>query len=451
MQKVFVIDDDPTGTQAVAGVPVRSDWSVAGLREEFLDPSPACFLLANTRAVSESEATRINAEIGRNLVEAAQGRAFKIVSRSDSTLRGHFPGEVHALAGSVGLSEAPILLCPYFEAGGRVTIDDIHYLQEGSTRTPVGETEFARDSTFGYKSSNLKEWVLEKANNAYSVFAISLDEIREGRAEVRLASLPSKSVCILNCETPEDLKKLVIAVHNAEAQGKRFVPRTASSFAAAYAGVSGAKFTPNLSIDLSPNPSSSEERATGEEGRKRSASREMEHKQTGTLIVVGSYVARSGRQLQVLLDSGTVQGVELPVEVLLNDDSECLRTDFAETISLYLARGVDVCLYTSRRRVDAGDLNVGEKITRALVDIVSNVETRPRALIAKGGITSNDLAVHALGMKRGRVLGQLAPGIPVWRLGDETKWPGLVYVVFPGNVGAESTLREIVSIFRVAS
>jgi uncharacterized protein YgbK (DUF1537 family) len=423
VQKVFVIDDDPTGTQAIAGVPVRSDWSVEGLEEEFLDPSPACFLLANTRAVSASEAVHINTEIGRNLIEAARGRAFKVVSRSDSTLRGHFPGEIQALAQAIGLSKTPILLCPYFEAGGRVTINDIHYLQEGSTRTPVGETEFARDTTFGYRSSNLKEWIREKAHNQYLIHAISLGDIREGRATEILVSLPSNSVCVLNCETLKDLEKLVAAVKIAESQGKQFIPRCASNFAAAYAGVSGAIYTPG------PNNGGN----------------------AGTLIVVGSYVARSGRQLQVLLDSGTVQGVELPIEALLNDDSECLRTDFAETISLYLARGVDVCLYTSRRRIEAGDLNVGEKITRALVDIVSNVEIRPRALIAKGGITSNDLAVHALGMKRGWVLGQAAPGVPVWRLGDETKWPGLAYVVFPGNVGAESMLKEIVSLFRIAS
>jgi uncharacterized protein YgbK (DUF1537 family) len=421
MRKVFVIDDDPTGTQAVSDVPVRADWSVEGLRQEFADPSPACFLLANTRAAIESEAVRINTQIGQSLVTAAQGRAFAVVSRSDSTLRGHFPAEVQALAASVGLAQAPILLCPYLEAGGRITVGDVHYLQEGEKRTPVGETEFARDSTFGYRSSDLKAWVNEKAGaGTYSVHSLSLDEIRAGRAAEKLAALPAGSVCVLNCETPEDLVALVQGVHRAEQAGARFVFRTAANFAAAYAGVTG-KICPPATDSGASN---------------------------GALVVVGSYVDKSSRQLQVLLDSGRVQPVELPVEALLTDDSACTRTDFAETISLYLARGVDVCLYTSRRRVEAGNLTVGEKITRALVEIVQNVEARPRAVIAKGGITSNELAVRALGMKRGWVLGQLLPGVPVWRLDDSPKWPGLHYVVFPGNVGTEDSLERAVALLR---
>ena len=52
-------------------------------------------------------------------------------------------------------------------------------------------------------------------------------------------------------------------------------------------------------------------------------------------------------------------------------------------------------------------------------------------------------------MKRARVLGQLLPGVPVWELGDETKFPGLPYIVFPGNVGGPTALVEAVE--RLAS
>jgi uncharacterized protein YgbK (DUF1537 family) len=42
------------------------------------------------------------------------------------------------------------------------------------------------------------------------------------------------------------------------------------------------------------------------------------------------------------------------------------------------------------------------------------------------------------------VPGQIAPGVPVWRLGDESRFPGLIYVVFPGNVGTDDTLASVV-------
>ena len=72
------------------------------------------------------------------------------------------------------------------------------------------------------------------------------------------------------------------------------------------------------------------------------------------------------------------------------------------------------------------------------------LEVRPRYLIAKGGITSSDLATKGLGVKRARVLGQILPGVPVWELGPETKFPGLPYVVFPGNVGGPEALQDAV-------
>ena len=42
------------------------------------------------------------------------------------------------------------------------------------------------------------------------------------------------------------------------------------------------------------------------------------------------------------------------------------------------------------------------------------------------------------------VLGQAAPGIPVWSIEEEGKFPGMSYVVFPGNVGGEDELAKLV-------
>ncbi len=87
-------------------------------------------------------------------------------------------------------------------------------------------------------------------------------------------------------------------------------------------------------------------------------------------------------------------------------------------------------------------LEIGRQVSTALIEIVAGLTARPGYLIAKGGITSHDLAMHALGGRRIEVLGQLLPGVPLWRLGQESRRPGLLYVVFPGNVGGPAAMRE---------
>ncbi len=95
--------------------------------------------------------------------------------------------------------------------------------------------------------------------------------------------------------------------------------------------------------------------------------------------------------------------------------------------------------------VDAeSSLAIGRRVSDGLVAIVRAISVRPRYLLAKGGITSSDIATQGLGVKRALVLGQLLPGVPVWQLGPETRYPGLGYIVFPGNVGGPQALAEVV-------
>jgi len=91
-----------------------------------------------------------------------------------------------------------------------------------------------------------------------------------------------------------------------------------------------------------------------------------------------------------------------------------------------------------------------DRFDLALIEIVQQLAAtaHPGYLIAKGGITSHDLAAHGLGARRVDVLGQLLPGVPLWRMGPETRLPGLPYVVFPGNVGGPGALREAFEVLR---
>jgi uncharacterized protein YgbK (DUF1537 family) len=191
-QTVVALDDDPTGVQTVHGVPVLADWSAEALTQELARREPLFFVLTNSRSLAETDARALNREIGERLQRAAlaEKRGLAIISRSDSTLRGHFPGETDALAEALGGVDG-VLICPAFFEGGRVTVDDTHFLLENDRAIPVAETEFARDTTFGYAARTLPEWVAEKTGGrvqAGEVASISLEDVRGGGAR-RVAEL----------------------------------------------------------------------------------------------------------------------------------------------------------------------------------------------------------------------------------------------------------------------
>ena len=161
--KIFVLDDDPTGPQTVSGVALLTEWSKQSLRSEFHASEEATFILTNSRSVPEAEAVRINREVGQNLLEvsAELEMSITVISRSDSTLRGHFPSEVEALAEALhpqGEYDA-LIFAPFFQEGGRYTIGDVQYARDGDNLIPVAETPFAKDTAFGYESSNLCDWM----------------------------------------------------------------------------------------------------------------------------------------------------------------------------------------------------------------------------------------------------------------------------------------------------
>src|SRR5688572_18846062 len=240
--KVVVLDDDPTGTQTVHDVPVLTEWPVESLRRELCGDGHCFFILTNSRSLPPDQARALNVGIARNLLAAAAGKSFVVVSRSDSTLRGHFPLETDALSEVLGPFDG-VLLVPFFETGGRHTINDVHYLAEGEWLTPVAQTQFARDVTFGYRNSNLRAWVEEKSDGrirAENVASISIEQIRRGGPKQvfqNLTGLHHGGPCVVNVASGGDLLVFVLGLLQAQAAGKRFLFRTAASFAAARAGI----------------------------------------------------------------------------------------------------------------------------------------------------------------------------------------------------------------------
>jgi uncharacterized protein YgbK (DUF1537 family) len=167
------------------------------------------------------------------------------------------------------------------------------------------------------------------------------------------------------------------------------------------------------------------------------------------LVVVGSYVGKTTRQLERLLDAGGCEALELEVNRLA-EGPEAAKAEAQRVSGLADAALRDnrtAVVYTSRavRQAEGGEfLDFGGKVMMALCDTLKGMCTRPSFVLAKGGITSIEIARTGLGVKEAYVAGQIAKSVPLWKLGDETKWPGIHYVVFPGNVGNDDTVREVV-------
>ncbi len=434
-RKIVVLDDDPTGTQTVHQVTVLTEWSVDALAAELAQPDPCFYILTNSRSLPLPAAQALNAEIGRNLLAASQqtGRPFAVVSRSDSTLRGHYPGETDALAAALGMQVDGTLLIPFFLEGGRFTIDDVHYVAEGDQLIPAAETPFAQDAAFGYRSSNLREWVAEKSGGAHPaarVASISLADIRQGGPAVvaqKLCALQNNQACVVNCVSMRDLQIFVLGLLEAEAQDKTFLYRTAASFVQVRAGIT-------------PRPLLTSAELTG-------------NRTGGGLVVVGSYVPKTSSQLGPLLAMPEIVSAEVNVAALLDDVTQVGEIErVAQLVETALRAEQTAVIYTSRALVTGNgaeaSLAIGQRISASLVAIVQALEVAPRYILAKGGITSSDTATQGLGVRRATVLGQILPGVPVWQTGAESRWPGLIYVVFPGNVGDNEALVNAVKRFQ---
>jgi uncharacterized protein YgbK (DUF1537 family) len=432
-RKVVALDDDPTGVQTVHNTAVLARWNRDVLAAELRRSAPLFFVLTNARSLPEEGATALNREIAAQLLAASRdsGAPFAIVSRSDSTLRGHFPAETDALAGVLGGVDG-VLICPAFFEGGRVTAGDVHYVREGERLTPAAETEFARDATFGYRARSLPEWVEEKSRgqiSASGVASISLEDIRRGgpdRVADRLRRVRGGHPVIVNALDYPDLWTVVLGLLRVEDEGMRFLYRSGASFVRARAG-----------IDARPL-------LTREELLGSRASRSARG-----VVIVGSHVRRTTEQLRQLVSLAEVEGVEVAVPELL-EGAGAFQRETARVSRLAdesLASGRTPVIFTSRRVVRPAamdELTVARAVSDALVAIVRETEGRPDFVVGKGGITSSDIGTRGLGAVRAIVLGQMRPGVPVWRLGAESRVPGLPYVVFPGNVGDRDTLADIV-------
>jgi uncharacterized protein YgbK (DUF1537 family) len=440
-ERLLVLDDDPTGTQSVHGVPVLTEWSSEVLAGALRDASTV-FVLTNSRSMAEPDAVMVSREIAERgaAIAAAEDYALAIASRSDSTLRGHFPTEPDAVAQALeaaGHRIDGVLLCPCFLEAGRITVDDVQWVTERDELVPSGQTHYATDRSFGYTASDLRLWVEEKSDGAVpadSVLSVGLGDIRMGgpdRVREILAGAKGRAPVVVNATEYSDLEVVVLGLLDAETAGQRFVYRCGPSFVRVRGGIEPA---PPLTAEAL-----SRQRPSGGHG----------------LVLVGSHVETTTRQLEAALALEQVHGRELSVERLLEPEAreEELAAALADVARHLPDR--DVILYTSRElaRAEGSDeaLDVGRSISAALVELVQRLDPGlPLSFcVAKGGITSSDVGARGFGVRRAEVAGQMLPGtISVWILPEDGPFPGLPYVIFPGNVGGDDTLAEVIERLR---
>jgi uncharacterized protein YgbK (DUF1537 family) len=439
-KKIVVLDDDPTGVQTVHDISVYTNWTKDSIGNGFAEENNLFYILTNSRGLTEEQTIGVHKEIAAAVDEVAKesGKEYIFISRSDSTLRGHFPLETQLLKEAyeknTGKQIDGEILCPFFKEGGRFTIDDVHYVKYGDELVPANETEFAKDKTFGYTAATMREYVEEKTKGIYKgadVTCISLEDIHNmafDKIEQQLMEVQEFNKVVVNAVDYADVKVFCVALFRAMAKGKVFMFRTAAAIVKVMGGVSD---QPLLTRE------------------------QMIVKETtnGGIIVVGSHTDKTTKQVECLRELEDIEFIELDASLVKDDEAfemevqRCLAQEEA-----CIRAGKTVCCYTTRTLItaDTGDkedeLRLSVKISDAVQSLVGRLRITPSFVIAKGGITSSDVGTKALAVQKANVLGQIKPGIPVWQTGPESRFPLTPYVIFPGNVGEVSTLKEAVEV-----
>lgn len=445
-RRLLILDDDPTGSQCVSQMPVAFEEDAQLIHQTLQDPGSACFVLTNSRALDEADAVAKNRRVLTGVLKEFGARAkdagLHLVSRSDSTLRGHVLAEPNALADTLaeaGIETDAFIFCPAMIEAGRFTEGDVHYALIDGQPVRVEDTDFAKDATFGYRHSNLAQFLEEKSGGAVKatdVLSLSLGDIRSGVDTVvqKLATARNRTWVVVNATDYSDMETVADALTQLEAQGRVFVTRCGPSFVRPLAGQQGAQVLGAQDITL-----------------------DCERLSHG-LLVVGSHVGLTTQQLtQVQAQSGLVEH-ELQVEKLLDQATRASHIDEIVAQIRQNLEANDCVVYTSRTLVSTDSpeesLAIARSVSDAVVEVVQKVRTaRPAWVIAKGGITSHEVAHRGLGIRLATAQGQFFPGqislfTPVEAPAEVL---GIPYVVFPGNVGGRGALADVVARLKSAA
>jgi uncharacterized protein YgbK (DUF1537 family) len=399
--KIIVFDDDPTGSQTVRGCPLLLEFSTASLKAGLADPSPLLFLLTNSRALEPEQVRRqLTVQCQRLKPLLAQlGRPWLVVSRGDSTLRGHTPLEVEVIRSELGPFVANLLV-PAFPQGGRTTDAGVHLLHG----EPLHHSAFAGDQRFGYPSSDLPEWLQHKTAGAIPADSVVRLKPGDGLSELEIGQW-----AVLDASSPNDLDLLGEQMLAELALGRRHLCQSAASL------LNGLSRMPSVLLEPAEVPPIA---APG-------------------LVLVGSHVPLTDAQLMDLLEQPGCCGVEFSL-----DEPQELAA-LTDELQQLLNSGVTPVLFSSRGERAGYSPARQRELALQMAQVVMSLEPPLGYVIAKGGTTSLIFLQQGLQLKQVRLIGQLLPGlslvqpaVPHPRLGR------LPVVTFPGNLGKASTLSR---------
>jgi uncharacterized protein YgbK (DUF1537 family) len=418
---IVVLDDDPTGVQTLAGVRVLLSWDCERVRSA-VDGRPAVHLITNTRALEPSRVGPVVHDAAKTVIDSVPDA--RLVLRGDSTLRGHLLEEYLAVREAAAPDGWPVLLLvPALPSAGRVTVDGVHLVEFDGKRVPAAETEFARDGVFAYTSARLLDWAEERSNGLFAAARgreVRLAGLRRdggasvARALAELSSAGEPAVLAADAETVDDLALVAAGFLSALEAGASVLVRCAPAFAGVVSGT-----TADAPAGIPP---------AGD----------------GILVVCGSYVEQTTRQLERLRAGRPEALVEADVTALASDDPQKERARLAEATSRRLGHDGVAILATPRSRPPGTtSLDAGERIALGLARTVASVEPRPSVIVAKGGVTSAVVLREGIGADQAEVVGPVLPGVSRWA----AEWPdgrSVDYLVVPGNVGDDGLLADLV-------
>ena len=432
VSKIIVLDDDPTGSQTVHSCLLLMEWDIETIRLGLRDKSSILFIITNTRALISEEAKKITQQVCHNLKIALENEnitRFLIYSHFDSTLRGHYPLEIEIISNNFGGFDSHFFI-PAFLEGGRKTINSIQYLDDRVDLDPVHRTEFAKDSVFNYSHSYLPYYIEEKTKKllkATDVGRLLLKDIRKGSLN-KLMDLNSNRCIVVDAEHQSDLNYFAKDLQTAVNLGKKFLLCGAASMLTSLAKI-GKQPLENKNIQ------------------------EYKYKNNPGIILVGSYSKKTTEQLNDLLQQNNVLGLEINLKKLQDylDNQSRFLTKFLDQIKTIHNSGKTVVIYTSRQQITFTSLeeksNFEKLIFLLLTKITQNLPSNISFLISKGGTTSNNFLRTTLKLKSIRLLGQILPGCSIVKTSENnTLFPGLLILLFPGNVGDVKTLTNAYNI-----
>ena len=444
--KIIIIDDDPTGSQTVNSCNLVLKWDYETLLKGLKGPSNILFILANTRSLSETDLEIRLKEICSSLKEIMNNSLFAeeefvLISRGDSTLRGHNFIEPYIINELLGPFDATFYI-PAFIEGNRTTVNGNHFVDN----IPIHKTIFSKDKIFGFNTSNIKELIYEQSN--YQLDFNNVENIFIKDFEVLETNQPSK--LFMHIEKLKNNKKVIVdimdysqldkfsSIVKSLLKKKKFLFRSAASFISSLSNVKQIQ-KDHIYFSQLRRKNNNDEAMKG-------------------LIVVGSHVELSTLQLNKVLDISLCKPVEINVFKLyeffkLGDNLNqinSLKELILNSIRQNLSRDSIPVLYTSREIIsptNENDLIHFQLFLSAFIaKIVSAVKNEIGYLISKGGITTN--AIISEGLKADSVYleGQILPGVSLVTFNLLKQKGKLPIVTFPGNMGNKMSLVQALEI-----